>query len=131
MNRKYVEILFNHINRLRKYRWLHIAVFIEYCILIYDTCMLTILYPHINDLKIQVALFLLTYIFSSFFAVSIIVFLLIIFLLLKYLFKNINKTKSKFLLYSPIYTPFFFFGLLCMLFFFFGFVLYLKINQWL
>lgn len=128
---EYIKIIFNYINSLKKYRWFHITIFVEFCILLYDIFMLTVLLPSLNDLKAEISLLLLTYIFSSFFAVVINVILLIIILLLSIVFKNINKTKSEFLLRSRIYTPFFFLGIFGMFFFLLGFYVYIKMNQWL
>ena len=128
METNYFKILFNFINGLRKYRWFHIAIVVEIFILLYDICMLIVLLPYIDDLEVQISLILLTYLFSSFFAIIIFIILLLIILLLKCLFKNINNTKSKFLLYSPIYTPFFFLGILCLFLFLLGFFLYIYLT---
>ncbi len=128
MKTNYFKILFNFINGLRKYRWFHIAIVVEIFILLYDICMLIVLLPYIDDLEVQISLILLTYLFSSFFAIIIFIILLLIILLLKCLFKNINNTKSKFLLYSPIYTPFFFLGILCLFLFLLGFFLYIYLT---
>lgn len=112
MIRKYIKIIFDYINGLRKYRWLHIAVFIQLLLIIFS---LTIISPAFIDITengfyISIILSLMCYFDACFIFVLICIFS--IFQLLKFRFKGINITKNKFLLYSPAYTPFFLIGLI-------------------
>ena len=128
METNYFKIIFNYINGLRKYRWFHIAICIEFVFLVIALLIHIALSENIDELSLMVSMTFIEYTILSLYIVLALACLFILFLLIRIIFKNINKTRSKFLLYSPIYTPFFFIGILGIIFSIFGVILFIKLS---
>ena len=116
MVRKYIKIMLDYINGLRKYRWLHIAVFGQLLLITFLLLIISPAFIDITENGFYVSLMLLFMCYLDTCFIIALICIVSIFQLLKTRFKDINITKSMFLLYNPIYTPFYIIGLLGLVF---------------